>query len=363
MINAAGRLTALGGVALQPEVVAAMANGARYNVDMKSLKDRAGELIAELTGAEAAMVTTGAAAGICTMVAATVAGTDEVRIRRLPDSDWDPSEIVLMAGHSSYFGAPVTQMIRVGGGRPVLVGDVNMITPGLLRGHLTERTAAFLFVQSHHTAHKGMLSLEQCLAICREKSVPVIVDAAAEEDMEIYVRMGCDLVTYSGGKEFGGPTSGFIAGRKDLIEACRAQEAGIARGMKVGKETILGLLAALEGFKKTDPKVEKGRQLALIEGMEKGLAGLPHTRLTRMPDEAGRAIIRLGLTLDEKALGFTAVALLKGLQGGSPAVVLRGHWASTGTVAIDPRPLVAEDAETVVEQIRRVYDRLGGGSV
>lgn len=362
VINAAGRLTALGGVALQADVVAAMANAARYNVDMKSLKDRAGELIAELTGAEAAMVTTGAAAGICTMVAGVVAGTDEVKIRRLPDSDWDPSEIVLMAGHASYFGASVTQMIRVGGGWPVLVGDVNMITPGLLRGHLTPRTAGFLYIQSHHTAHKGMLSLEQCREICREKGVPLLIDAAAEEDMEIYLRTGCDLVTYSGGKEFGGPTSGFIAGRKELVEACRAQESGVARGMKVGKETILGLLAALESFRKSDARAEKARQLALIEGMEEGLAGLPNTKLTRIPDEAGRAIIRLGLTLDEKALGFTAVKLLKELQAGSPAVVLRGHWASTGTVAIDPRPLVAEDSETVVEQIRRAYGRLGGGT-
>jgi D-glucosaminate-6-phosphate ammonia-lyase len=369
VINASGRMTALGGVALSPEVQDAMVAGGRYNVPMDLLKSRAGEMIAEFAGAQAAMVTTGAAAGICIMGAAVVAGSDPGRVRALPDADWAKREILLQAGHASHFGAPVTQMLRVGGARPIVIGDVNMVSEPLLRSAIGSHTAGFLFVQSHHCVQKGMLSLERCLAICHEQGVPVLVDAAAEEDIKLYIEMGVDLVTYSGGKAFEGPTSGFIAGRADLVAACQAQEIGIARGMKVGKETILGLLAALERYCNTDRKAETERQLALIEGLEAGLAGLPHTQLHRMADEAGRGIVRLGLTLAEQRLGFTATELIKALQQGAPAVVLRGHWANTGTVAIDSRPIEATDVPIIVAKIRQAYaDRgptapAGNGSV
>lgn len=355
VINASGRMTALGGVALSPEVLDAMMAGGRYNVPMELLKSRAGAMIAEFAGAQAAMVTTGAAAGICIMGAAVVAGSDPGRVRALPDADWAKREVLLQAGHASHFGAPITQMLRVGGAQPVLVGDVNLVSEPLLRSAIGSNTAGFLFVQSHHCVQKGMLSLERCLAICHEHGVPVLVDAAAEEDIKLYIEMGVDLVTYSGGKAFEGPTAGFIAGRADLVEACQAQDVGIARGMKVGKETILGLLAAVERYCNADRKAETARQLALIEELETGLKGLPHTHLHRMVDEARPSIIRLGLTLAEQSLGFTATELLKALQQGAPAVVLRGHWANTGTVAIDPRPIVATDVPVIVAKIRQVY--------
>lgn len=355
VINAAGRMTALGGVALSQQVLAAMVAGGRYNVDMERLKRRAGELIAGYAGAEDALVTTGAAAGICMMAAAVVAGTDPARVRALPDADWPKREILLQAGHSVHFGGSVTQMLRIGGGRPVTVGDANLVMADLLRASISQNTAGFIYIQSHHAVQKGMVDLARCIEICHAQGVPVLVDAAAEEEIGKYTAMGADLVAYSGGKAFGGPTSGFIVGRRELIAACRAQEGGIARGMKVGKETIMGLLAALEQYLSTDQEAERARQVGLVEALEEGLAGLPHTRLSRLEDEAGRAIIRLGLTLSEAELGFTAKALSQGLQQGSPAVVLRGHWANTGTVAIDPRPLDPADIPVIVEQIRGFF--------
>jgi D-glucosaminate-6-phosphate ammonia-lyase len=359
VINAAGMMTALGGATLHADVVAAMAAGARWNVAMDQLKDRAGELVARYAGAEAGMVTTGASAGIAIMCAAVVAGADEVRLRQLPQADWDPREVLLQAGHAVSFGGPVTQMMRIGGAVPVLVGDVNQVTPGQVKGHIGPKTAAFLYVQSHHTVHKGMQGLEAILSACHQQGVPVLVDAAAEEDLQHYIRLGADLVTYSGGKAFGGPTSGLIVGKGELIRACRAQEGGIARPMKVGKETILGLLAALERYVHTDADAEKAAQLLTVAALEEALYGLPGTTLLRLPDEAGRAIIRVGLQLDERALSFSAAQLYKGLQQGSPAVVLRGHQANTGTVAIDPRNLEPADVPVVASAIRTFYARHG----
>lgn len=355
VINAAGRLTALGGAALSAEVLEAMTAAGRSNVDMETLKRQAGKLIARLTGAEDAMVTTGAAAGICIMAAAVVAGTNPARVRALPDADWPKRNVLVQAGHAVHFGGSVTQMLRLGGARPVLVGDANHVTAAELEATVDEHTAGFMYVQSHHTVQKGMVSLAQCITICHRHGVPVLVDAAAEEDLAKYLTLGADLVTYSGGKAFGGPTSGFVAGRAELVEACRAQEGGIARGMKVGKETIMGLAVALDRYSNADQGLERARQAALVEGLEAGLAGLPHTRLSRLEDEAGRAIIRLGLTLEAGPLGFTAEDLLKGLLEGSPAVVLRGHWVNTGTVAIDPRPIEQDDLPAIIAKIRGFY--------
>ncbi len=359
VINASGRMTALGGVALHPDVVAAMVEGARANVNMEALKDVAGERLAAWCGAEAAMVTPGASAGNVIMTAAAVSGNDPYRASQLPNAAWPRREIVLQLGHAVSYGGRITQDIHHAGGVPVLVGTVNSVHAFDIADAINERTAAVFFVQSHHAVQKGMLSLPTVIAIAHERGVPVLLDAAAEEDVHRYIAMGADLVTYSGGKAFEGPTSGFILGDKERIAACRLQEGGIARPMKVGKETILGLLAAVERYVTNDVTAEKARQMGVIEALKGGLDDLPHTRLTIEQDEAGRAIWRLHLTLDEAALGFTAMTLMKELQMHDPPIFPRGHWANMGTVALDPRPIADGDVPIIIEAIRSIYARHG----
>ncbi|MCC6628049.1 MAG: DgaE family pyridoxal phosphate-dependent ammonia lyase [Chloroflexi bacterium] len=356
VINAGGRLTALGGTTLAPEVAAAMAAAAGQYVRLSDLADRAGVLIAEWTGAEAACVTTGAAAGIALMTAACIAGTDPAAVERLPDVLGERREVVVQIGHLVSFGAPVAQIIRLGGGRAVSAGWANGVTPAHLASAMGPNTAAFLYVQSHHTVHAGMRPLVECLAICRERGVPCLVDAAAEEDLRAYVALGVDAVTYSGGKAFGGPTSGFIAGRRDLIAACRAQERGIGRPMKVGKESVVGLLTALRGYVARDAATvaaEIDRQHRLVAQLAAGLAGVPGLRVTSAADEAGRAIVRAALHVDP-ASGRTAGQLAEALRAGNPPIYVRGHHAESGTVTIDPRPIDTADAAIIVSRVRAI---------
>jgi len=355
VINAAGRMTMLGGVALTEEVAAAMAEAGRAYVRLEDLKNRAGEIIARLTGAEAACLTTGAAAGIVQMVAACVVGDDPLGVEQLPDVAHERREILIQLGHWVGFGAPVAQMVRMGGGRPTPVGLANSVRPEQLALSITAKTAGYLYVQSHHTVHHGMLSLDTCIQICHERSVPVIVDAAAEEDASLYVRMGVDAVTYSGGKAFGGPTSGFILGRAALIRGCRAQERGIARPMKVGKETIVGLLVAMERYLARDATkvaAEIARQQQLVNRIASGLRGLPGISVTSRADEAGRAIVRAAIAVDP-ATGKDAAGLARFLTEGPVAIYPRGHRVDEGFVAIDPRPIDDRDADLIVERVRR----------
>lgn len=359
VINASGRMTALGGVVLHPDVTAAMGEAAGSNVEIDALKDIAGERIAAWCGAEAAMVTSGAAAGIVIMAAATVTGGDAYRTSRLPDVDWPRREIVLQLGHAVNYGCCVTQNVRMAGGRPVLVGAANLVRRFDLEGAINEKTAGILFVQSHHAVQKGMLSLREVVEIGASHRVPVLVDAAAEEDLHRFVALGADLVTYSGGKAFEGPTSGFIAGRRDLVAAGRAQENGIARPMKVGKETIVGLLAALERYVARDAGAEQERQASVLATWHEQLRDLPHTNLSVQQDEAGRDIRRLHLTLDAERLGFSAIDLVGELARFDPPIYPRAHAATTGTIALDPRAIQDRDVPIIVDAIHIIYARRG----
>ncbi|MGW7521164.1 DgaE family pyridoxal phosphate-dependent ammonia lyase [Streptomyces sp. NPDC054796] len=360
-LNANGKMTALGGSRLSDDVVAAMGEAARSHVVMDDLLAAAGRELARAAGTEDACPTTGAASGIAIAVAALIAGTDVARIERLPDPGGRPHEVVLQKGHAVHFGAPVRQMVALGGGTVVEAGSVNKTERGHVEGVLGEGTAAILHVQSHHTVHKGALPLAETLAIGRAHGVPVIVDAAAEEDLRAWTETGADLVVFSGGKAIGGPTSGFICGSAPLIAACRAQYGGIGRPMKVGKETVLGLVRATREHEARaaapDGAAQSAAQQARMARLAARLGGLPGITAEVVRDEAGRDIHRARLIVDPQGAGRDAAALSAALQAGSPPVFLRDHHSGSGQLSVDPRALSEEEEELLVDRITAL---LGG---
>ncbi len=357
VINAAGKLTALGGSAQSDTVAQAQAQAARAHVDLQSLRDAAGQHIAKWTGGDAACVTSGAAAGVAIATAACITGSRIDRILRIPDSAGMASRVLLQAGHDVNFGAGVTQMIRLGGGIVQRIGWANAVPFELLDEALNDSTdiAAFMYVQSHHAVQERMIPLDACIAACHRKGVPVIVDAAAEDDLRRYIALGADLVTYSGGKAFGGPTCGFIAGRRDLIEACELQQRGIARTMKVGKEQIAGLLAALTEYVGRDEAAIDAARNALIGNLQAALVGVDGLATQLKADEAGRAIQRLALRRSD---GGDIRALVRFLARGRPSIRVREHHLDDGIALIDPRELSAAQAAIVATQVRAFFATL-----
>jgi D-glucosaminate-6-phosphate ammonia-lyase len=354
VINAAGKLTALGGTAQSAAVAAAQAEAAQTHVDLAGLRSRAGELIAGYCGAEAASVTTGAASGVVIAVAACIAGDDPAAVAALPDPRGRPDGVVIQAGHWVNFGAPVEQMVRLGGGRPLMAGTVNRVTADEVANALGgPNVAALLYVQSHHAVQERMVSLAQCIELSRSAAVPVIVDAAAEEDLRRYIDLGADLVTYSGGKAFGGPTVGFIAGRADLVAACEAQARGIARPMKVGKEQLAGLLVALGEYLQRDESEEAARRARVNRIVCDALDGIAALDLSTRVDEAGRPIERIALRARDDA--FDVRDLVRHLGEGSPSIRTRNHHLDDGVVLIDPREVSEDQAALIGERIRAFF--------
>jgi D-glucosaminate-6-phosphate ammonia-lyase len=350
VMNASGKMTALGATAVVPEVAAALAAGASEYVVMDELLAAAGERIARATGAEFAVPTIGAAAGIAIAVAACVAGKDLAAIEALPDSSGRPNEVILPKGHSVHFGGSITQMIRIGGGVPVEAGHANLVTAEHVERSITDKTVALFYCKSHHAVQKGMVSLEELIAIGRRHRLPVIVDAAAEEDLRKYVALGADLVCYSGGKAIGGPTSGFICGRRELVEACVLQYKGIGRAMKVSKEAIAGLLTALDLYERRNLAEEARRDKARMEWLVSQLEGVPGIRARVIRDEAGREIYRASVEVLPEA-GKTAQEIVKALESGDPAIYTRNHQVNLGIINIDPRPLLPGQEQILLERL------------
>lgn len=352
IINAAGKLTALGGSAQSGSVALAQAKAASKHVDLALLRQAAGDHIATLTGAQAACITTGAAAGIAISVAALTAGNNLRKVQQLPYTE-DEHHIILQAGHAINFGASIEQMIRLGGGLPRIIGDTNSVPERLLSEAVETATdnSGFLYVKSHHCVQENMVSLDRCITLCHQADIPVIIDAAAEEDLQFYISSGADLVTYSGGKAFTGPTVGFIAGRKDLIESCELQFRGIARTMKVGKEQIFGLIKALEEYQELDFAARseelKQKNETIISALEK----FEYIRAVLKPDEAGRDFERVAISAsDEK---FAIRDLVKFLAEGEPGIRTRNHHLDQGYFLIDPRELIEGDALIIIKRLQQ----------
>lgn len=349
-INASGRMTALGGSVLAPPVIDAMSRAATEHVVVADLVAAAGARIAELIGAQDVAITSSASAGIASTVAALIAGVDPLLIQRLPAPVGRPSEVVLQKGHAVDWGAPVTQMIALGGGVPVEVGSVNRTHPEHIESAIGPDTAALLFVQSHHTVHKGMLSFEAMLAIGRRRGVPVIVDAAAEEDLRRWTGSGADAVVFSGTKAIGAPASGLVAGGADLMRAVRAQTMGIARPMKVGKEQVLGLVAAVETFLAGGTAAPGAEQRARMTAVAEHFAAYEGVDTAVEQDDAGRDIHRAVLTI-RPASGTTAAEVARRLAASSPPMFVRDNKAAAGQLAIDPRPLTAKEEKQLIERL------------
>lgn len=356
IINASGKMTALGASAVSDQVATALQSAAQDYVDISELYIKAGEVIAGYTGAEDALPTTGAAAGIAIATAAVITGTNLDLIERIPNVDQVPTEIIVQKGHSVNFGAPIAQMIAIGGGTVVEVGQSNQVELDHIKQAINENTAGLFYIKSHHAVQKGMQSLENMVAVAKEHHLPIIVDAAAEEDLKKYIQLGADLVIYSGGKALEGPTTGFICGKKELIEACRKQYKGVGRPMKVGKEGIMGLLVAIQRYheKESNAADQLSRMEAFAKRVNEEVKGVS---ASIVQDEAGRAIYRAKLIVDEKQTGFTAYRLIHELENANPAIYTRNHYANLNIINVDPRPLLKGQENIIVNRLKEI---LGG---
>lgn len=356
VINASGRVTILGVSTLSDEVAQAAIAGGQSYVVIEELIDRAGEIISTYTGGEDSCVTCSASAAICLTVAGLISKGKKSIVDRLPDSSGLPNEIILQKGHSIEFGAPMPTMLRIGGGVPVEVGTANEVVPEDIEEAINEKTVALLYVKSHHCVQKGMVDLETMRDIAHRHNLPLMVDAAAEEDLRKYIALGADLVIYSGAKALEATTSGFVTGKKEYINYVKKQYKGIGRPMKVGKEGIMGLLKALERYENKDRAKEVEKNLAIVKYLCEAINQIPGLKAEQIQDEAGRAIYRARVTVDSAVSDRKMADINKALRDGDPTIYCRTEFLNLGKLDFDPRPLVKGDKELIVEKLKEIME-------
>lgn len=354
IINVSGTMTALGASIIVPEAIRAMAEIAPQFVEMDDLHRTASKVVARLTGGEAGFITASCASGISLAIAGAMTGPNLLAIEQLPDLAVGlKDEVIVQIGHMVSFGGNIDQAIRLCGGKVVPAGTVSVVNDYHVADAITERTAAGLYVVSHHTVQYGMLSLAEFAQICRAKGVPVIVDAASEYDLQGFLKQGADIVIYSGHKFLGGPTTGIVAGRKDLVRAAFLQNRGIGRGMKVGKESIAGVIAALEAWENRDHEGIRRRESAALALWQETLSGRPGITAEIVPDPTGNPLDRLYVTVAPES-GYTAAGLAKALSLAEPPIIVRNHEVERGHFFLDPCNLHHEEAEIVAAGLKSV---------
>ncbi|WP_196258877.1 aminotransferase class V-fold PLP-dependent enzyme [Pelagibacterium limicola] len=356
VINCSGTMTSLGASIVVPHAVETIAAILTQWTELSDLQRIASRTIARLTGAEAGCVTASCSAAITLACAAAMTGKDLAAIERLPDSTGLKNEIVVQTGHLVSYGAPVDQGIRLSGAKLVPVGQATSAHAYQLAGAITENTAAAVYVVSHHVVDYGQIPLTTFCKIAHEKGVPVIVDAASEYDLKRFLEAGADLVLYSGHKFLGGPTSGIIAGKKDLVVACYLQNRGVGRGMKIGKEGMAGVIAALEAWETRDHSAIRAREQKALDLWKATLEGREGIAPVIVPDPTDNPLDRLQIWVDPERANISAWDLADRLGKGERPVIVRDHEAEHGYFYLDPCNLHPDEEFIVAERLVEELD-------
>ncbi len=381
IISARSFSTKLGGAPLPLEVIDAMREAAGQCVRMDRLQDAASKLIAEVTGAEAGLISSGASAALTLGAAACLAGFDVGRMNRLPDTTGIPNQIVVHRSHRNDYD----HALRAAGAQLVDVGFSYYTFAYEVEEAISDQTVA-LFYQA---GGDGLaLPFAEFVRIAHKYGKPVIVDSAAElppvRNLRAFIEDGADLVAFSGGKHIRGPQStGILCGRASLIQSAALQHQdmdnfpeswplrgwiaegrlagpphhGVGRGFKVGKEEIAGLMAALRRYAQRDFAAELRGWMADMQCIVDAVSGRPGVRAElRFPQPSGREIPHAVLTVDPAA-GLSAVDIVLALQEGTPPIFVFERHAREGVIVFMPEALIPGQAQVIAARLNEILSR------
>ena len=319
VINANVTMTFLSGSLMLPEVLEAINSTAHDFANMHDLQDKIGEKMAEMLHCEAAMVTSGAACAMVLGTAAAITGMDLQKTKLLPNLPGARPEVIMQKSHRYIFDQAITttgaKIIEVEG-------------PDEMEKAVNKNTVMALFFNA---AGSSSISHEEFVAIAKKKGIPSFIDAAADvppkENLFKFQKIGFDLITFSGGKMMRGPQSaGLLFGRKDLIEAAKLNhsphEAPIGRPMKVNKEEMFGMYAALKSYLERDHEKEWQEWLDRIASIKKQIETVPSVKgETYVNPGPANAFPSLHVTWDENKIKAEPKKVFETLKTGKPSIV------------------------------------------
>ena len=358
-INGAGTLTYMTGSLMHDEVLEAIMASSKNFCMLDELQDKVGAKIAELTHAEAAVVTSGAFSAMTLGLAGILTGPDPERVKLLPHIEGTgmKSEVICQKGHDIVY----TQALTNTGCKMVFVETVEELEQAI-----NERTALLWFL--HIQSDRGKIMHEEWVALGKKHGIPTSIDIAADvppvENLWKYNDMGFDFVVISGGKAMRGPQSaGLLMGNKDIVAAARMHMPprgfNIGRGMKVNKEEILGMYMALEKFINTDHDAvwkEWEAGIAQVRDAVSDLDGIS-TEVTVQP--LGNVTPRLAISWDPALIPIKGQEVQERLRNGEPSIELAGSTDSS--IALTVWMMKPGEPAIVAGRIREELTRAAGG--
>lgn len=385
IINASGPVTRLGGSGMSETVLGAFQDAARHWVSMEQLQAAASKMIAQVTGAEGGLVTSGAASSLTLGAAAIMAGYDLGRIELLPHTESMPHEFVVAREHRNGYD----HAVRAAGAKLIEVGFNEVLAgAGVRRAEVWEyevafnaRTAGILYAYTS----QSQPALEAVVEVAHRHDLPVLVDAAGElpprANLMLPGMAKADLVAFSGGKAIRGPQStGLLCGRKELIASAALQmldmddhwelwdppagfidrsklkgmpRHGIGRSMKVSKEEIVALITALAIFASEDPTDENERHREHLQLIADAVEG--PTVICSFVDSLGERVPLLEISL----IAADALEVCRGLRKSKRPIFVGHGKLSEGKLVINPMCLDRDDTDTLARQLRKELERSG----
>ncbi len=353
IINACGVYTALTGSLLHPEALKAMGNVSKKFCRLEDLHVAVGNRIAKRIGCEAAVVTSGAAAALVMGTAACVGGRNPAIITRLPDTTGLRNEVIVQKSHRNLYDHGV---------RNVGVTLIEVETVAQLEKAVNPRTAMMLFLNKAEP--QGQIKAAEFVALGRKHKIPTFMDAAADvppvENLYRMVKLGFDLVTFSGGKGIRGPQSaGLLFGRRDLIDASRlhtgAASDSVARPMKVSKEEIVGMMVALEIYLDRDHKADWKRWEHDIDVISRGVQGVPGLKTEPYIPVIANQVPHLRLTWDRAALSVSRADVIGRLRAESPAIEVTPEGEGQEMITLSTWMLEPGEGAIVAKRLRTAF--------
>jgi uncharacterized pyridoxal phosphate-dependent enzyme len=354
ILNARGTYTPLGVSRSSLEVGCSVSEALTQFFLIDELQSEISEVVARMTGAEAAAVVHCTSAGITLAVASAMTGNNPSKIASLPDSSDMPNRVVIPASHVVNYGHSILTDIRLAGAMPIIAGSDRGCSADDLQEALTDTRTACLLLVSSRLVQSNSVDFLKAITIAHKRNVPAFIDGAAQ-DMRIpeLLATGADLVLCSAQKYLAAPTAGLIIGRRSLVKACRAQEQGIGRAMKATKEAIVGVLAALEERQRLDITAWRAEQDRKVYWFMKQMSDVVGIVASEIPDPTGALFSRVYLKVEPIHKFQTASALALALRSGNPSIWV-GEDSAENSLILDLVSLSQEELLQVVERILKL---------
>ncbi len=352
IINGAGVYTMMTASLMNPEAVRAIEAMSHHFVRLDELHDAVGQRIAKLLQCEAAMVPSGAAAGLTLATAACMTGTNSEFILRLPDTTGMKNEVIIQKSHRF----PYDHSVRNCGVRLIEVASAEE-----LERAITPRTAMLLFLNKGEPL--GQIKAAEFVQIGKKHGIPTLNDAAADvppvENLFKYTKMGFDLVAFSGGKGLMGPQSaGLLLGRRDLIQAARLNTApnsdSLGRGLKVNKEEIVAMWVALEHYLKRDHEKDWREWEDRIKVMSSGLASARGVSTERFVPEIANQVPHLRIRWEPSVVKVSHPEAVRQLRDGAPSIEPVPASYVEDTLEFSTWTFQPGDAEVVTSRLKEI---------